>query len=173
MNSRLGEPLNKNEIYALKIFALLGLLISIVVNVYLVYGPFTGLVNRGNTFHIKLIIGVTILVQMLSAILAAVGFARVMIMSKGNMLFSIPAGALVGAVAAGLSFGLTMATMFIIAVPLKAITFSIVGMNAWPWWKIFGSIFINASIFGAAAGIPLGAMGVLVLIWILKHKIDY
>jgi len=165
--------LNKNEVYALKIFALLGLLISVAVNIYLVYGPFTGLVSRGNPFQIKLIIGVTILVQMLSAILAAVGFVRAMITLKGNMFFYIPAGALVGAVAAGLSFGLTMATMFIIAVPLKAITFSMVDISSWPWWKLFGSIFINASIFGAAAGIPLGAAGVLVLNWILKHKIDY
>ena len=169
----MGELLNKNEVYALKIFALLGLLISIAVNVYLVYGPFTGLVNRGNTFHIKLIIAVTILVQMLSAILAAVGFARVMIRLKGNMFFYIPAGALVGAIAAGLSFGLTIATMFIIAVPLKAISFSILDMNNWPWWKIFGSIFSHAAIFGSAAGIPLGAAGVLVLNWILKRNIDY
>lgn len=169
----MGELLNKNEVYALKIFALLGILISIGVNIYLVYGPFTGLVSRGNQFHIKLIIGVTILVQMLSAVLAAVGFARVMIISKGNMSFSIPAGALVGAIAAGLSFGLTMATMFIIAVPLNAITFSIADMNFWPWWKIFGSIFIKASIFGAAAGLPLGVAGVLVLNGILKRNLDY
>ena len=161
--------MNKNEVYALKIFALWGLLISMAVNIYLAYGPLNGLVNRGNLFHIKLIMGVTLLVQMLSAILAAVGFARLMIILKSNKLFSIPAGALIGAIAAGTSFGLTIAIMFTIAVPLKAINFSNVDMYVWPWWKIFGSVFFNAFIFGALAGIVIGVVSVPILSSILRH----
>jgi len=160
---------SQSEKSAVQVFAILGLLISIAVNTYLAMGPFTGLMENNNRMNIRMIMGVTILVQMISAILVAVGFARLIILLKGKVLISIPVGALVGAIAGGISFGLTIATMFAMAVPVKAIQFA-TEINTWPWWKIFGNIFLNSSWFGVMAGIPLGAVAAPILSRKIRQK---
>jgi len=157
-----------NEKVALKIFAFLGLLISLAVNMYLVYGPFSVLMYTGNPAHTKIILATTISVQMLSAILASVGVARLLIALSSKMKNLYAAGALAGAVAAGGSFGLTMAVMFALAVPVGAITLPVDGMDNWSLWRISGSVFMKTFIYGALPGIPLGILSVLLLSRLLK-----
>ena len=167
--------MQNQEQVAMKFFALLGLLISMAVSMYLIYGPFTGLMNIGKPFQVKLIMGVTILVQLVSAILVAVGFARLMISiisrpsAAAATVVAIVSGGIAGGIAAGFSFGLTLGTMFAMAIPLKAIQFQSGTINMWPWWKIFGTIFIKTSADGVIAGIPLGIGGTYILSWILKR----
>jgi hypothetical protein len=171
--------LQNQEQVAMKLFALLGLLISMAVSMYLIYGPFTGLMNIGKPFQVKLIMGVTIIVQLVSAILVAVGFARLMISvirrpaaaaaTAAVSAVAIVSGGIAGGIAAGLSFGLTLGTMFAMAIPLKAIQFQSGTINMWPWWKIFGTIFLKTSADGVIAGIPLGIGGTYILSWILRR----
>jgi hypothetical protein len=105
--------------------------------------------------------GVMILTQTLSAGALPMGAAYAYMKLKVNPWASVPVGAAFGAVAGGLSLGLTAAIGLTLGTQTGAI---VTGPEAWvgrvgePWWENFLGALLGGFIFGGFCGACAGAV---------------
>ena len=149
---------NEKELSLLRIFAYLGLFFGIGADIIWIIWPFNGL--PPHTANIKI---ATLLVQTISALLFTLCFAWIYIKLKVNVWLSVPVGAILGAIATAITFGLASGTYMAIGIPANAIIINQPEVNSLPGLQLFLHMFMNGAKFGALIGLLPGAIAGAIL----------